>query len=151
MQATKAFITKPHSQITYKPYIYCSIAFLILCDYFNPSNPPVPPLILFVSIFFAIYRLEESKPVIKQIPKANSGNLEIGEIVNCIIDENRFIIYQSNHRMFEFYWTDFSSYFIDNKILYLIKTNTAETVKLDESKTGVKYFQEIFLEMMERV
>ena len=72
--------THKHSQTTYKPYIYCSIAFLILCDCLSPSNPPVPPIILFVSIFFAMYRLEEATPVLKQFPKANAGNIEIGEI-----------------------------------------------------------------------
>lgn len=77
--------------------------------------------------------------------------IEMNTYRDCLIDDERLILYTANSRMFDFNWSDFTSYSIKNKTLILLKSYEQQMIVIEQSKIGKTHFTAIFVEVLERL
>ena len=75
---------------------------------------------------------------------------ECGLLKDCFITGEQFIFHYHTGIMENHFWTEFSSYRILGKKLYLLKHKAGEINVIEEKVIGVRNFQIIFSEVMER-
>ena len=145
MVATQFFTKKTEKKKLLNPFVYYSVIRILLIKELWES-----PVMITLILFLVLYLLLKSFSATPKPPIVPPRTIEIDEIKDCIIEEERMIILVANRRMYEIFWSDFSSYRIYGRMLFLVKTDRSGIIKLDETTIGARFFQSIFLEVMER-
>ena len=147
MPATK-FLTekKQEKQFLWNPFIVLIIIRLAMIKEVWQN-----PLTLTLILLFGLYKLYKSYPEPIKPPPNQTRTIEIEEIKECIVEEERLIILGANHRMYEFFWNDFSSYRIYGNTLFLVKRDRSGVVNFDEVRVGVRFFQKFFSGVLDRI
>jgi hypothetical protein len=75
----------------------------------------------------------------------------VDKVINYYLYDDNFSIYVSPEKGYNFHWSEFSGYSLSGNTLLLVKPDNKGMIIINEEKTGVRFFQAIFYEAIERL